>query len=244
MSLISTVVAIVPAAGTGQRMQSFCPKQYLRIGDKTVLEYTLGALLTSSYIKRIIVVLKENDPYYAQLTIANHPRITAVVGGKTRAESVLAGLRQLQGSEWALVHDAVRPCVTQEDINKLIEAVLPDRRGGILAVPLVDTIKQVAIDSPVRIEKTHDRRFLWLAMTPQCFLTKDLKIAIEKALAKQLNITDEASAIEYNGGQPLVVTGRRDNIKITCKEDLSLAQFYLRDRPFYNISYNRESQCE
>lgn len=239
MKLTSSVIAVVPAAGIGQRMQAKRPKQYLRIGAKTILEYTLEVLLSCCYIERIIVALKENDPYYRHLVIAVHPRITTVIGGATRAESVLAALQELEPTDWVLVHDAVRPCVTESDIKKLIEAVVPNCQGGILATPLLDTIKQASADEPVYIEKTQDRNRLWAALTPQCFLTKNLKMAIEQALDDQLNITDEAEAIEYSGGQPLLIAGRRDNIKITYPEDISLAQFYL-----HNRIYTKEKQCE
>lgn len=244
MTRTSSVVAIVPAAGSGMRMKATLPKQYLRIGGKTVLEYTLSTLLHCSHIDRIIVVLSDSDRYFSTLPVAHHPKITSVIGGKTRAESVLAGLQNVKDSEWALVHDAARPCVTEEDIEKLIDIVLRTNQGGILAVPIVDTVKQAEKTAQHRIEKTLDRTFLWYAVTPQLFLAKELKTSLEKAIKKRLNITDEAAAIEYNGGKPLLVSGRRDNIKITQPEDLSLVTFYLQDRDVGKMKNKKENKCE
>lgn len=238
-----TIVAIVPAAGFGYRMKMDLPKQYLKIGKKTVLEHTLDKLLSCKAISRIIVAIGHSDNLFKTLSIARDSRIKSVIGGKTRADSVMSALSQTNDNEWALVHDAARPCVTRHDINKLIKTVFRYHQGGILAVPIVDTVKLADKIQKNRIMKTVDRNLLWSAVTPQLFRAKELKISLEKAMKDNITITDEASVIEYNGGHPLLIYGRRDNMKITLPEDLSLAKFYIREQ--YLIDPNRKgTKCE
>jgi len=145
-------------------------------------------------------------------------------------------LQVIDEAQWVLVHDAARPCVTHEDIDKLIEQCLGNNCGGILAVPVVDTMK-LATESTVNetsVSETVERTHLWHAFTPQMFKVKELKQAIEQAQDKGLVITDESSAIEYAGLPSLLVSGRRDNIKITRPEDLALASFYLEQQQAQN----------
>ena len=147
-----------------------------------------------------------------------------VHGGATRAESVLNGLEAIADkSAWVLVHDAARPCLRTTEIDLLLE--VKDPQGAILAIPVVDTIKRA--DEQGRIATTEDRRYLWLAQTPQFFPLQDLQRALSHALHLGLNITDEASAMEFAGQHPLLIAGRSDNIKVTRPEDLALAAFYL-----------------
>lgn len=221
----SDIVAIVPAAGIGCRMESQLPKQYLKIGAMTILEHTLQKLLTHSKISEVVVVINKEDKLFSTLDVASKVKVT--YGGKTRADSVLAGLNLVAENKWALVHDAARPCVTHQDITKLINRVLQEDKGGILAMPLSDTIKQADTDNPDIINHSVDRTYLWGASTPQLFNAGELKACLNKALNNHVAITDEASAIEYCGGHPLLVECRRDNIKITCPEDLNLAKYYL-----------------
>lgn len=221
------ITAIVPAAGIGCRMRSQLPKQYLKIGSMTVIEHTLNKLLSHPKIAQIIVVISPEDVIFNTLAIAAHDKIKITIGGKTRAESVLAGLHLLQDDDWALVHDAARPCVHHDDITHLINIVLDSQQGGILATRVSDTIKRAYQDNDKMIERSEDRTHLWAAATPQLFTAKVLKSCLLNALNNHVTITDEASAIEYCGGHPLLVECRRDNIKITQPEDLALATFYL-----------------
>lgn len=230
MTNTSNIIAIVPAAGIGSRMNSQTPKQYLKIGTMTVLEHTLNKLLTHPQIAKIIVVISSKDELFNTLSIASHPKISVTIGGKTRADSVLAGLQLLHDDQWALVHDAARPCVAHQDITRLIETVTRQQQGGILATRVSDTIKRAYQDNDTIIEQSIDRTFLWGAATPQLFKAAELKSCLKKALTHQVAITDEASAIEYCGGHPLLVECRRDNIKITRPEDLLLASFYLTEQ--------------
>lgn len=221
----SDIVAIVPAAGIGCRMESQLPKQYLKIGAMTILEHTLQKLLTHSKISEVVVVINKEDKLFSTLDVASKVKVT--YGGETRADSVLAGLNLVAENKWALVHDAARPCVTHQDITKLINRVLQEDKGGILAMPLSDTIKQADTNNPDTINHSVDRTYLWGAATPQLFNAGELKACLNRALNNHVAITDEASAIEYCGGHPLLVECRRDNIKITCPEDLNLATYYL-----------------
>lgn len=224
------IVAIVPAAGCGRRMQAASPKQYIKIGTQTILEYTLDKLLSFAIIKQIVVVINHDDCLFTTLPVASHPKIVVTYGGATRADSVLAGLAVLNNHDWVLVHDAARPCVSHEDIKKLIDVVIKQQTGAILATRITDTIKKAQPtlnDNCSMIEATYDRRFLWAAATPQMFNVSRLRSALIKAQANSLEITDEASAMEFCGDYPLLVECRRDNIKVTQPEDLALATFYL-----------------
>lgn len=222
------ITAIVPAAGVGKRMQADRPKQYLMLGEQTVLEHTVIALLAHPRVDKVVIAVSEGDPYFAALPLAHHPRVLRARGGKERADSVLNALRlvnQAKLSQWVMVHDAARPCVTQADITQLIDSALAHSVGAILASPVRDTMKRG--DSNNTIDHTVNRDALWHALTPQMFPVKLLLPALENALAKQVTITDEASALEWMGQKPVLVSGRADNIKITQPEDLALAEFYL-----------------
>jgi 2-C-methyl-D-erythritol 4-phosphate cytidylyltransferase len=218
---------IVPAAGVGKRMQSARPKQYLELAGATVIEQTLTRLLSADVFEAISVAISSEDPYWPELKISRHSRILTSAGGKERADSVLSGLNSISDraldDDWVLVHDAARPCITAEDIHKLINNLVKDDVGGILALSSHDTLKNV---HEGRIAGTLDRTHVWRALTPQMFRYGMLKSALE-APKVNIAITDEASALELSGFQPKIVEGRPDNIKITRPEDLALAQFYL-----------------
>ncbi|NOH70101.1 2-C-methyl-D-erythritol 4-phosphate cytidylyltransferase [Vibrio pectenicida] len=223
-----TIIAIVPAAGLGRRMKTERPKQYLLIHDKTVLEHTVNKLLRHPKIAKVIVVLSDKDPYYPHLSIADNKCVISVLGGKERFESVLSGLtyvRENEKADWVMVHDAARPCVNDRDIDKLIKVSLNHQVGGLLASPVRDTMKRA--NSLGNIEYTVDRENLWHALTPQMFRTEQLNTALNKALSEGVNVTDEASAMEWIGLSPALVQGSAENIKITQPEDLALAEFYL-----------------
>jgi 2-C-methyl-D-erythritol 4-phosphate cytidylyltransferase len=220
--------AVVPAAGAGQRMQADRPKQYLELAGKTVIEQTLERLLQSDIFAGLSVAISSEDPYWPTLPIGHDSRVSTAPGGAERADSVLSALNRIAPTaverDWVLVHDAARPCLTVSDIHLLIDKLRNDPVGGILALPVHDTLKGVEAG---RINATIDRTRIWRALTPQMFRYSALKHALEQAARDGNTVTDEASALELQGKQPAIVEGRPDNIKITRPEDLALAQFYL-----------------
>lgn len=218
---------VVPAAGVGKRMQADRPKQYLSLAGKTVLEHTLQRLISHPQINHIVLALHPHDPYFADLSCSHQDWLTRVDGGKERADSVLAGLNAIDGCEWVLVHDAARPCISHTDLNNLIALAEKGTSGGILASPVRDTMKRATADHPEQVSHTESRNNLWHAFTPQFFRLDQLRNALSQALAQGVEITDEASAIEWQGGQVNLIAGSASNIKITQPDDLALAEFYL-----------------
>ncbi len=220
--------AVVPAAGVGKRMGAAIPKQYLDIAGQTVLHHTLERLLAVDILSGVYVALGAEDGYWPDVPLARHPRIHVAPGGRERADSVYSALitmaPQVDEDDWVLVHDAARPCLTGQDVIKLIDTLRNDPVGGILALPVSDTLKTV---SDGLITGTPDRSHVWRALTPQMFRYGLLRRSLEQAAERQLLVTDEASAIELAGHQPRIVEGRSDNLKITRPEDVSLAAFYL-----------------
>ena len=222
----SGLTAIVPAAGIGSRMGADCPKQYLTLAGKTILEHTLGCLLSHPAIARVIVALAPHDEWFEQLAMAADPRILRVEGGIERAYSVLNALHVAEG-KWVLVHDAARPCLCHGDLDKLIATAMACD-GAILGSRVRDTMKRT--DGAGNIVATVEREQLWHALTPQMFPTGTLKRALEEGLALGALITDEASAMERAGFTVKMVEGRADNIKVTRPEDLSLAELFLQQQ--------------
>ncbi len=219
---------VVPAAGVGARMEINLPKQYLPLLDKTVIEHTLLQLLSLPGIAGVYIALGPQDKYWPQLPIASHPSIHPVMGAAERAGSVLNALLALSqvahNDDWVLVHDAARPCIKKDDIAALIQQVADHPVGGILGVPVSDTLKNVRDNT---IVTTIDRRHLWQAQTPQLFRLSLLRDCLQQALAEGKCITDEASAVEAFGYCPLMVKGSGSNIKITYPEDLVIASLFL-----------------
>ncbi|WP_265435117.1 2-C-methyl-D-erythritol 4-phosphate cytidylyltransferase [Aeromonas media] len=222
----SGLTAIVPAAGIGSRMGADCPKQYLTLAGKTILEHTLGCLLSHPAIARVIVALAPHDRWFETLAVAADPRVLRVEGGSERAYSVLNALYVAEG-KWVLVHDAARPCLTQGDLDALIASAMACD-GAILGSRVRDTMKRT--DGAGNIVATVEREQLWHALTPQMFPTGTLKRALEEGLALGALITDEASAMERAGFTVKMVEGRADNIKVTRPEDLSLAELFLQQQ--------------
>ncbi len=220
---------MIPAAGTGKRMNADRPKQYLPLAGKTVIEHTLDRFLCHHALSGIVVALDKDDCYWKALKIVNDTRLKTVVGGAERCHSVLNALADLRNNaaphDWVLVHDAARPCLTMEDLDLMLLSLTEDAVGGILAVPVKDTIKRGTTD--LRIAETVDRKALWHALTPQMFRLGLLTEALSESLQDHYLVTDEASAVEHIGLKPRLVKGRADNIKITHPEDLSLAEYYL-----------------
>lgn len=229
--------AIVPAAGSGQRFGAELAKQFHSIGDRLVADHTLSRLLCISKLQKILVPCDTNAEHWAQVSAVADPRVELLGGGAERVHSVLNGLRALSdiaaSDDWVLVHDMARPCITSADINKLIEQLDGHPVGGILAAPISDTLKRVTPDNA--LEKTLDRSDYRAAQTPQMFRYGLLVRALEAMLEKHQVPTDEASAIEYLGESAMVVEGRRDNIKITHREDLIIAQAIM--------GYQESEQC-
>jgi 2-C-methyl-D-erythritol 4-phosphate cytidylyltransferase len=214
---------VVPAAGVGSRMQADRPKQYLLWGQRTLIEHTLDCFLDQSDLRGLVVSLSATDSWWPELPCAVDARITRVTGGRERAESVLNGLAALRelgaaDADWVLVHDAARPNLANADLQHLLTTLADDPVGGLLAVPVRDTLKQIGTDG--RVTTTPDRALFWQAYTPQMFRLGPLQQALSDALAAGAQITDEASAMEWAGHAPLLVEGRADNIKITRPEDL------------------------
>jgi 2-C-methyl-D-erythritol 4-phosphate cytidylyltransferase len=220
---------VVPAAGVGKRMASDIPKQYLQIAGVTILEHTLRKLLSFECCKGLIVAVSQADCYWHDLEIASHEKISCVAGGMERSDSVLNALQyiadKVSDNDWVLVHDAARPCITIALIEKLLLSLESHPVGGLLAIPVADTVKR--LDAQGLVTETLDRSELWLAQTPQMFRYSLLRKSLSAALAAGVAITDEASALEWCGYKPLVVAGSSRNFKITRAEDLALAEFFL-----------------
>ncbi|AEO08758.1 2-C-methyl-D-erythritol 4-phosphate cytidylyltransferase [Buchnera aphidicola str. Ak (Acyrthosiphon kondoi)] len=225
------IIAVVPAAGIGSRMKIDLPKQYMKIQNRTILEHTLTTLLLHPNIVRIIVSLNKKDNYFHKLSISSNIRIISVVGGKNRINSVLSGLIAVKNVDWVIVHDAVRPCLSYKDLEKLISIIKKNPVGALLARPVSDTIKYSNLTQEKALY-TVNRKNLWHALTPQLFQINLLKHCLKKIIKDKISITDEASALEYCGYNPLLVLGSGRNIKITWPEDLVLANLYLKDRNF------------
>jgi 2-C-methyl-D-erythritol 4-phosphate cytidylyltransferase len=221
--------ALVPAAGRGRRFGGEVPKQYLHAAGKPLIGHALDALLAHPRIDGAVVALAEGDPRWPGWTALHGKPVVACIGGGERAESVLAALRALPDGvaddELLLVHDAARPNLRAEDIDRLIEAATACADGAILAAPVRDTLKRA--DADARIAATEPRAGLWRALTPQAFRRGLLRRALEAAQAAGVAATDEAMAVERLGLRPALVEGREDNLKVTTPADLALVEFLL-----------------
>lgn len=226
---------IVPASGIGQRMNSTIPKQYIILENGlTILDQCLNTILSNDLISGFIVALNKKDSHFKSSDFAKDPKLISITsGGKERFHSVLNALNALdqtaKPNDWVLVHDAVRPCIRKEDINKLIEEVADDKVGGILANRIVDTVKQKNDDGLV---STIDRQKLYIAQTPQMFRYDILKDSIEKAIKSNMHITDESEALESLNYSIRIVEGSSSNIKITTQEDIHLANYFLKHHEY------------
>ena len=224
--------AVVPAAGIGKRMQADRPKQYLEIAGRPLIEYAISQLMADPHIEGVVVAISADDEYWPALEIALDKPLWVVEGGVERCHSVLNALQELatraNEEDWVLVHDAARPCVRAEDITHLITQLMNDDIGGLLAVPVRDTMKRAGTNQ--RVIATEERKGLWHALTPQMFRFGKLRHALEQAIEDESLVTDEASAMELAEYEPLLVEGHADNIKVTRPEDLALAAFYLQQQ--------------
>lgn len=224
--------AVIPAAGSGTRMGAALPKQYLPLSGKTVLEHTVQRIARHPLIQGVIVVVAPGDQYIRRLTLPEPKIALSMAGGAERCHSVFNGLTVLAGQaaadDWVLVHDAARPCVREADITRLIDELRAHPVGGLLGLPVADTMKRTDRDG--NVQETVQRDGLWRALTPQMFRLGLLRGALEQALSKNLLVTDEAQAIEAAGYTPRMVEGHADNIKITRPQDLALAELYLQQQ--------------
>lgn len=229
---MSKFFALIPAAGSGSRMGSELPKQYLSLNGKPMIYHAINTLYQSQLITSIFVVLAPNDNDWLKYDWSKFSEklIVLLCGGTTRAESVLNGLTAakkrnlLDASDWILVHDAARPCLTSMRLEKLINDLADDEVGGLLAVPVADTLKRS--NTKDRIAHTESRENLWQAQTPQMFRCA----LLTHALHNTMNITDDASAVEALGLQPKLVLSDAYNFKVTYPQDLALAELIIQKR--------------
>ena len=223
--------AVIPAAGVGRRMAHSVPKQYLKVQGKTILEHSLDQLCRCEFVAGVAVGIAANDDYWDLLEIKNEKLLGSYLGGIERIHTVMKGLEFLSGwaakEDWVMVHDAVRPCVALEDINRLVDQARRLNRSAILATPVIDTVKKVTTQGG--IQATLNRDELMLAATPQLFPIARLKQALQSAVDRAILSTDESAAVEMLGDSPLVVRAERSNIKITTSEDLPIAEMILQN---------------
>jgi len=235
------VFAVVPAAGRGARFDPSAkgsPKQYAPLLGATVIEWSLRALMQEPRIEKVVVAVAADDMRWPALAAAiGRPsdavgvrtKLLHAVGGASRQESVLNGLRALQTraspDDWVLVHDAARPCLDGTDVRALIAALDEGAAGAVLAAPIVDTVKR---ESGGLVSETVDRTGLWRALTPQVFALGELEHALAEAVRQGITVTDEAQAMERLGVRPRLVQGSPFNIKVTRAEDLAVAAQILR----------------
>lgn len=229
---MSKFFALIPAAGSGSRMENKLPKQYLSLAGRPMIYHAVRTLYLSPEITSVFVVLDSGDSEWLKYDWSEFSSKLVVFnrGGETRAMSILNGLKAaseasfIDNDDWVLVHDAARPCLSGELLKKLLDELADDVVGGLLAVPLSDTLKRSGAND--RVKKTESRKDLWQAQTPQMFRYKLLMDALCKP--DSITMTDDASAVEALGLYPKLVLGDVRNIKITYPQDLILAELILR----------------
>ena len=229
---MSKFFAVIPAAGSGSRMGNSLPKQYLALAGRPMIYHAVHTLCVSPEISSVFVILSPEDREWLKYDWSEFSSKLVVFncGGETRAMSILNGLKAaseesfIDNDDWVMVHDAARPCLSEELLKKLLDELSDDAVGGLLAVPLSDTLKRGGTNN--RVQKTEPRKDLWQAQTPQMFRYKLLLDALCKPDSKTM--TDDASAVEALGLCPKLVLGDVSNIKITYPKDLVLAELILR----------------
>ena len=232
--------ALLPTAGTGSRLGGELPKQFQQLAGKPMVSYALNAFQKSQLIETIWIGVSPsflNNLILQDIAMTGSEIYVVPTGGPTRQETVRNTLAAMMKSgipqdDWILVHDAARPGITPGLIKKLIDSVRGSSSGGILAVPLADTLKQADLDSVIagnipHSERTIPRDHLWQAQTPQMFGLKQLHDAIDNAIRLESDVTDEASAIELAGTKPLLIEGAARNFKVTHPADWELMQLLL-----------------
>jgi 2-C-methyl-D-erythritol 4-phosphate cytidylyltransferase len=228
---------VIPAAGSGRRFATTLPKQYAVLGSSTVIELAMAPFEADADCAGITIAIATDDAHWPVIALRRGANITTVAGGEQRAYSVLNALRSLathvRDDGWVFVHDAARPCFSSSDLAALKRELADDPVGGLLAVPLADTLKRAQATAPT-VASTVDRAGLWRAATPQVFRFGVLFRALESALASGKLPTDEAQAVEWAGHTPRLVAGRADNLKVTTPDDLQLASAILSMRPSHS----------
>ncbi|POZ60307.1 2-C-methyl-D-erythritol 4-phosphate cytidylyltransferase [Chromobacterium alticapitis] len=222
------MIALVPAAGSGSRFGAPSPKQYLQLNGQPLMRHTLATLAAVPAIERVVVVISPQDEWFDGFDWALPKLEVLRVGGASRAQSVANGLAELAcgDDDWVLVHDAARCCLSVAAVERLIAALAGHPVGGLLALPVPDTVKRA--DAEGHVAATVPRKGLWLAQTPQMFRAGLLARALAAVAAE--DITDEASAVERQGLRPLLVEGDAQNFKVTYPRDLALAKAILAAR--------------
>ena len=220
---------VIPAAGVGKRMGRDVPKQYLELRGKPIIAHAIERLAGFPGVQGVMVAISETDAYWNDVSMTLDVPLWTATGGVERCHSVLNALTDLglhaREDDWVLVHDAARPCVRSTDLEKLVGTLKDDTVGGLLAMPVRDTMKRAGDDG--RVVTTEPREGLWHALTPQMFRLGMLRHALEEAIEAEELVTDESAAIERAGHRPRLVEGHGDNLKITRPEDLALAEFFL-----------------
>jgi 2-C-methyl-D-erythritol 4-phosphate cytidylyltransferase len=225
------IFALVPAAGQGTRMGDALPKQYLPVAGRPMMFHSLEALAAVARIEHVIAILSPLDRHWGAHDWSAFPsKIEAMfAGGATRGRSVANALELLgeraAGDDWVMVHDAARPCIAARLVEQFLDEVGDDPVGGLLAMPLADTLKRVEGET-LRVGETVPREGLWRAQTPQMF-RYDL---LRRALARRPDATDESQAVESLGQMPRIVQGENANLKVTFAEDLPIAEMILARR--------------
>lgn len=226
--IVAGLWCVVPAAGRGTRVGGDCPKQYLPLAGRPLIEHTLKRLAAHPRIAGLMVVLSAHDEHWPGMFALNGKPVHTAIGGAERCDSVLAGLDALPvevaDGDFVLVHDAARPCVRLADIERLIERA-GATEGGLLGAPLRDTLKHA--NETGHSERTESRDQRWRAFTPQMFRRAALCAALREASRQGVQVSDEAMAMELAGFAPLLVEGAEDNIKVTTAADFELAEFLL-----------------
>lgn len=227
-----TIHALIPAAGRSVRFGGTTLKQYAHLNGIPVISHSIEAVSSHPAVETVTVALAADDGIFDELVRPEWPDVRTAVGGDSRARTVLNGLESIlaaePGCEWVLVHDAARPCLPRDALDKLVNAGLASEHGAIMAVPVSDTLKWAGEDG--RIDRTVDRTHCWAAQTPQMFRARELAGYLREALDAGFLPTDEAAAMERHGKRPVLVRGSVANIKITGTEDLSLAEFILQQQ--------------
>lgn len=228
------VTAIIPAGGVGERAKALrdgiaIPKQYRLIKEKAMLQHTVNALLAHPLVASVHIGVAATDDWIDGLSLPAQCVIHRT-GGATRADTVLNTIvaSGVDDEAWVMVHDGARPGLPLANLDALIQQCVAANKGGILALPVGDTVKRQQVRSiPALIERTIERDGLWLAQTPQLFKKAQLETSLRQALQTHFNVTDEASAVEFIGGECLLVKGHWKNLKVTWPEDFELVEYFL-----------------
>jgi 2-C-methyl-D-erythritol 4-phosphate cytidylyltransferase len=232
---------VIPAAGCGRRFAATIPKQYAELGSSTVIEHALSVFESDPDCAGIVVAVAADDSLWPVIAARRSRVIETAEGGEQRAHSVRNALRVLsarvRADDWIMVHDAARPCFSPADLQLLKRELASHPVGGLLAIPLADTLKRALEPGAhaTHVDATIEREGLWRAATPQVFRCGTLLSALDAAIETGRIPTDEAQAIEWSGQRPMLIAGRADNIKVTTAADLALASAILSVRTAQEI---------